>query len=73
VSGEPVALDEPVCPLCGGPNGCAAAASGSLKVSCWCSELILPPSALEDIPPDLRGKACICRDCALAAGARPKG
>jgi len=59
-------LPAPQCPLCGGPNGCAAVATGRFDVPCWCSEQSFPPALLARLPPDARGKACICRACAQA-------
>ena len=43
------------CPLCGGPNGCAAAAAGRFDVPCWCAEVRFtrrdgtPPHALQRV------------------------
>jgi len=56
------------CPLCGGPNGCAPAASGSFDSPCWCSSVRMPAEVLARIPAAQRGLACLCRTCA-AAGA----
>jgi len=52
------------CPLCGGPNGCAPAAAGSLDVPCWCTTAVIDPSALARVPEAQRNLACICRRCA---------
>jgi hypothetical protein len=68
-----VPIDAPRCPLCGEPNACAPAASGSFDSPCWCTELSIPPELLARLPAESRGTACICRACALSAGARPKG
>ena len=57
-------LQAPLCPICGKPNECAASASGSFEVECWCKEVNFSESLLAKIPPDLKGKACICRSCA---------
>jgi len=54
------------CPLCGGPNGCAPAASGSFDTPCWCTTTPINPAALARIPDALRNQACICRNCAIA-------
>lgn len=59
------ALPNQNCPLCGGPNGCAPAASGSLDSACWCTETKITPELLARVPEALRNKACICRDCAM--------
>lgn len=66
-------LDAPRCPLCGQPNACAPAASGSFESTCWCTELALPADLFARLPAEARGTACICRACAVAAGAQPKG
>ena len=52
------------CPLCGGPNGCAPAATGSFDSPCWCTTAVIDPSALARIPEAQRNLACICRRCA---------
>lgn len=51
------------CPLCGEPNGCAAAA-GRDPGTCWCMKETFPArealgSSAEDVPED----ACICQNC----------
>ena len=58
--------DEPLCPLCGGPNGCAAARSGSFETPCWCADGVFRPEVLERVPADRRGQACLCRACATS-------
>ena len=55
------------CPLCGGPNGCAAAASGSCETQCWCGAVTIPPELIARVPEHLRREACICRACVEAA------
>lgn len=59
-----VPLPEHRCPLCGGPSGCAAAASGSFKTPCWCTGVVFAPQALAAVPEHARGRACLCRRCA---------
>ena len=54
------------CPLCGGPNGCAPAASGSFDVGCWCKDVVFSKDALARVPEAARNKACLCRHCATA-------
>ena len=51
-----------LCPLCGKPNHCGYEA-GSDHFSCWCTTIDVPKELREQIPEELRGKACICRDC----------
>jgi len=62
------ALPHHECPLCGGPNDCAAACSGDLSTPCWCRGATFAPDLLARIPAADRGRACICAACA-AAGA----
>jgi Cysteine-rich CWC len=52
------------CPLCGGPNGCAPAVSGSFDSPCWCTTVRIPAEVLARVPVAQRGLACICRACA---------
>lgn len=52
------------CPLCGGPNGCEPAATGSFDVPCWCVTVKVDPAVLARIPGTMRGEACLCRSCA---------
>jgi Cysteine-rich CWC len=67
------AIDPSVCPLCGGPNSCGAAAG---KRSCWCYATKIPPEVLDRIPAESRDQACICERCATSAsppeGASPR-
>ena len=50
------------CPLCGGPNACAMAED--TPGACWCFDTPIAEGALERIPAEQRGRACICRQCA---------
>jgi hypothetical protein len=52
------------CPLCGGPNACVPATSGSFGQPCWCESATFSPTLLERVPAGLRGLACICARCA---------
>lgn len=60
------------CPLCGGPNGCAPAVSGSFDSPCWCTAVAISPEVLARVPAAQRGQACICRACAEAGRGRPQ-
>jgi len=51
------------CPLCGGPNGCALAVNRPID-GCWCAAKPIPQRLLDRIPPERRGRACICAACA---------
>ena len=53
------------CPICGGPNRCAAAESGSFDTPCWCHDATFSPDLLARVPEVRRGQACICQDCAM--------
>lgn len=66
------ALPNPICPLCGKPNGCAAAKHGRLDVDCWCNHATMNPASLALVPEALRHKACLCPDCAKAPPASPQ-
>lgn len=56
-------IDEMRCPLCGAENGCAVAAGRSVS-ACWCNGAKAPRDILDGIPPESRGKACLCSRCA---------
>jgi hypothetical protein len=56
-------LHAPLCPLCGKPNDCAVSAAGSFDVACWCEDAKFSATLIVAVPPDLKGKACICRAC----------
>ena len=60
------------CPLCGGANACAPAASGRFDEPCWCRTATFPAALLARIPAPLRDVACVCAACATAA-AGPHG
>jgi hypothetical protein len=51
-----------ICPLCGKENNCAMA-TGADPHSCWCMSLKVPEELLERIPKEIRGKACVCKEC----------
>ncbi len=55
------------CPLCSQPNACAASACGSFDVDCWCRRTAFDESVLARIPPESRGRACVCERCAQGA------
>jgi hypothetical protein len=57
------------CPLCGGPNECAAAASGSCATPCWCAGVRIGPDLIARVPEPLRGEACLCPRCVAQADA----
>lgn len=53
------------CPLCGGDNACAPAASGSFETPCWCRAVTIAPEVLARVPEAERLRSCLCRQCAL--------
>lgn len=55
-------IDRSLCPLCGGENDCKAA-KGEGHAGCWCMAAKIPKGLLERIPPEQRGKACVCKRC----------
>ncbi|HEY4664057.1 MAG TPA: cysteine-rich CWC family protein, partial [Comamonas sp.] len=40
-----------------------AVAAGLPAETCWCMQSRIAPQALEKIPTESRGKACICAHC----------
>jgi hypothetical protein len=69
MSAEPAAVPLPnsTCPLCGGPNQCAVARSGSFATPCWCAGVTIDPAALARIPDEARAQSCVCPRCAGVA------
>jgi len=62
---DPVAAKpNSTCPLCGAPNECAPARSGTHDTPCWCWNITIDPAILAKIPPEARNEACLCRRCA---------
>jgi len=64
-------VDSSRCPLCGGDNRCAMAAAdgdASRCATCWCRDVTFDERALARVPDELRGRACLCRSCALGGG-----
>ncbi len=55
------------CPLCGGPNACAPAQTGTFDTPCWCTHTRIPASLLARIAQPMRGTACVCNACVNAA------
>jgi hypothetical protein len=60
-------IDGTRCPLCGTRNGCAMEAAretGAPQPPCWCMAADFGRAPLSRLPPELRGKACLCARCA---------
>jgi hypothetical protein len=67
---QPTDIAPERCPLCGGLNDCQLCATGAYKGPCWCTTAAIPEALIAQIPPDLRNRACICRNC-VASFQRP--
>ena len=52
------------CPICGTPNECSAALTGSFSELYWFSSIQFSSHVLALVPDSKRDKACICRACA---------
>jgi hypothetical protein len=62
-----VTPDATRCPLCGQANACAMEIereTGVKQAPCWCTQVDFSPELLGRLPPQARGKACICASCA---------
>lgn len=57
-------VDVATCALCGSANDCGLARG---ETTCWCFEVVVPPSLLAQIPEALRDRACVCRACVESA------
>ena len=60
-------LDASKCPLCGKSNQCFMEIERETGVNpgpCWCVGLDFSADLLAKLPPEARGKACICEVCA---------
>ncbi|QDQ27565.1 cysteine-rich CWC family protein [Chitinimonas arctica] len=62
---------QPVCPLCGGPNGCVPARDGCFGTPCWCRSQTFDPTVLAKLATLPSGKSCICASCAGLAEKSP--
>jgi hypothetical protein len=70
MTGRAQSVDPSRCPLCGLPNACAMAADPR-ATHCWCFDAAIAPEALDRLPPETRGVACICARCAAAPREAP--
>jgi hypothetical protein len=61
------AVDPARCPLCGAENLCAMAADPE-AIHCWCFDVTVANEALERVPAEARGVACVCAACAKPRG-----
>ncbi|WP_181295564.1 cysteine-rich CWC family protein [Pseudomonas sp. Q2-TVG4-2] len=58
------APDPTRCPLCGQSNQCGQCDPASAQQPCWCFNTDIAPETREQIPPEAKGKACLCSRCA---------
>ena len=58
------------CPVCGAPNECAPARTGTFDTPCWCTSVTVDPGVIAALPQRLRAKACLCPRCAAAVAQR---
>ncbi len=60
--------DPLICPLCKTANACVNLGCADNDKTCWCNDATIsfPKELLEKIPAENRGKACICKACAIA-------
>jgi hypothetical protein len=55
-----------LCLLCRQPNHCQLCTTKAYKGPCWCEKMIIPDELLARVSPELRNKACLCRNCVTA-------
>lgn len=60
-------MDTTRCPVCGEANACALAQPGPGITGCWCAAGDIDPRILQRLDEPARGRACVCRRCALSA------
>ncbi|WP_084308934.1 cysteine-rich CWC family protein [Phytopseudomonas flavescens] len=54
------------CPCCGQLNQCAQHDRDEPVSQCWCFDVQIAPRQLEQLPPELRDRSCLCPRCASA-------
>ena len=59
------ATDPSLCPLCAKANDCAMVNGGK---TCWCFAAPIMREAIERVPVEQRGVACICQNCGREVG-----
>lgn len=57
-------INKSICPLCGKHNNCGYE-NVLTHNGCWCEKIEVPKELREMIPENLRGKACICKECVI--------
>ena len=48
-----------LCPLCHSDNRCGAL----LGTRCWCMDMNIPQTLLDEVPEKDKRRTCICREC----------
>ena len=51
------------CPICKKDNNCGNLLQEEQYTPCWCTKVRFPSGIFDLIPPEQRGKACICKEC----------
>lgn len=57
-------INKGICPICGKENNCAFV-KGMMHEGCWCEKIKVPTKLLEKVPEDVKGKACVCKNCVM--------
>jgi hypothetical protein len=63
-------VDATSCPLCGQANRCVMEVekdTGQPQPPCWCMQVDFARELLDQVPPALQRRACICAACAARA------
>lgn len=53
--------DENICPICQKENHCDAQNAHQ----CWCMTISFPKELISQLPEELKGKRCICKNCIM--------
>ncbi|HIP76665.1 MAG TPA: hypothetical protein EYH12_06015 [Psychromonas hadalis] len=61
-----IAITPSICPLCLHENHCEV----DKKEGCWCMSAYIPTSLRNQIPTELKNKACLCLSCIEKAKTR---
>lgn len=61
-------VDPLLCPLCQQKNQCVNLGVADTEKICWCNDpnIQFPKALLDQVPNEKKGRACICKQCALA-------
>lgn len=59
-------IHQQLCPLCQQKNQCANIDASDENKTCWCHDpdIQFPKALLDQVPKQIKGKACICQQCA---------